>query len=309
MTKRVSRRAFLQASSGAAALAGLTLAGCGDDESFVFTSTAPPQGPVAPNVLAFENQMLAFAPDGTAYRLDFETFQVARLAPDGSVVWEVGGLGDGTGLFNYPVDLAVDADGFLYVADRGNGEIDVLDPQDGSLLRIIGQADLGTARGMDIDQERGLIYVADGPAHQVLVFGLDGALQRRLGQFGLDNPEDLNFPAGVSVGPEGVVHVVDSGNAEVHVYSATGQFLRTYGSPGEDLGQFALPSDVVVAPDGSSYVADPVAPWVTRFDASGVAQDRFLPRLPDGRGVHPMHLSLSPSGQLIVSGTPVFEPL
>jgi tripartite motif-containing protein 71 len=307
MMSRLSRRTFLHLTTGAAALAGLTASGCGDSETYVFTNTQP-QAAGGPEVLGLEDQLMAFGPEGAIYRLDFATFRVARLAADGSVIWEVGGLGAGDGLFNYPIALSTDAAGLVYVADRGNGEIDLLDPANGALLRTFGSDLLDTARGMDIDVPRGLVYVSDGPNHQVLVFAVDGTLQQRIGQFGLDTPQGLNFPTGVAVGPDGSVHVVDSGNAEVHVYDVSGRFLRVYGGPGENLGQFAIPSDVAVAADGGSYVADPISGWVTRFDAAGQPLDRFQPSFTDGQPIQPQYVALSPSGQLIVSGKPGFLP-
>jgi DNA-binding beta-propeller fold protein YncE len=280
--------------------------GCGDTESFVVTGSpvqASLPGTTAP--LVEVGQLLEFGLDGTAYRLDFSTFRVARLSSTGQVVWEVGGLGDGSGLFNFPVALATDARGRIYVADRGNGEIDVLD-SDGNLVATFGDEQLSVARDMALDAQRERIYIADGPNHRVLVFSLQGALLDTLGQFGLELPQDLNSPSGVAVAPNGDLHVVDSGNAQVQVYSAELAFLRTYGSRGSDLGQFEIPRAIAIDSLGQSFVADGVAGLVTRFAADGQALDRFQPELADGTPVQPQYLSMGPDNRLIVSGQPGF---
>lgn len=279
--------------------------GCGSDEDLV----APLPNTINPFVVAgvsqvLLNQLLEFGVDGTAFRLDFERFTVARL--DGNrVVWEVGGLDGGSGLFNFPVALATDNAGFVYVADRGNGEIDVLDSE-GNLVREIGQAQLGTARDLALDASRNLLYVADGPAHQVLVFNTDGSFLRTIGQFGLERPQDLNFPSGVAIGLQGELHVVDMGNSQVQVYDASGNFLRFYGTPVVGPGFLNSPRAVVVDAQGFSYVADSTAGVIVVFDFNGVEIARLTPTLPDGTPASPLYLSLDPSGQLVVNGQPAF---
>lgn len=307
MSTPVSRRAFLKFTSGAAVLAGVaTLPGCGDSQNFVFTDPLTGGGNTAPQPLALSQQLLEFGSDGTTYRLDLRNFTVARLNAEGNVVWEVGGLGDGSGLFNFPVALATDSNGLIYVADRGNGEIDVLD-RDGNLVRSFGDDNLFIARDMALDPQRNRIYVADGPNHQVVIFDLVGNLLGTLGQFGTEEPADFNFPSGVALGPNGELHVVDSGNAEVQVYSADGRFLRVYGSRGNELGQFVIPRAVVVDAAGFSWVADGVGGFVTQFDPSGVAVTRFTPSLPNGTPGQPTYLSLSPGGQLVITVVPAFQ--
>lgn len=284
-------------------MAGVTVTGCGDSESFVFNNPGihpNPVGPPTPVALLLENQLLEYAVDGNIYRLDFTTFTVARLSPTGQVLWEVGGVGSDGGLFNFPVALATDKTGKIYVADRGNGEIDVLSP-DGTFVNSLGDEELSSARDMDLDSERGLIYVADGPRHQVLVFNLEGVLQRTLGQFGTEGPEELNFPSGVAVAANGDVHVVDSGNGHVQVYSTEGRFLRTYGSFGDALGQFVTPRAVAIDTAGYSWVADSVGGYITRFDSAGQPVDRFAPAFPDGTPAQPRYLSVDPSGRLLVT--------
>lgn len=296
----LSRRGFLRLSSATLAAAGLFTAGCGSDSQFVVTPTTA--GPTSASVGNVQlNQLLKFGFDGTPFRLDFQSFKVAKLSNTGTVVWEVGGLGDGTGLFNFPVALATDSSGFVYVADRGNGEVDVLD-SNGNLVREIGRGQLSNARDLALDTARNLLYVADGPAHKVWVFDTAGNVIRTLGQFGTTDPQDFNFPSGLAIGLNGELHVVDSGNREVQVYSADGSFLRAYGS-GAGLNS---PRAIVVDSQGFSYVADGVAGVVVVFDTTGSVVTRLVPKQDNGTPVHPLYLSIDPAGRLVVNGTPAF---
>ena len=62
--------------------------------------------------------------------------RVAKVDKDGKWLKSWGEPGDGPGQFNTPHSIAADAQGNVYVADRGNGRIQVFDGE-GKLLRII----------------------------------------------------------------------------------------------------------------------------------------------------------------------------
>jgi DNA-binding beta-propeller fold protein YncE len=62
--------------------------------------------------------------------------RVAKYDKNGDWVKQWGGPGSGPGEFNTPHSIASDAQGNVYVADRGNRRIQVFDP-DGTLLREI----------------------------------------------------------------------------------------------------------------------------------------------------------------------------
>jgi NHL repeat len=62
--------------------------------------------------------------------------RVAKVDKDGNWVKSWGEPGDGPGQFNVPHSIAVDAEGHIYVADRGNRRIQVFDG-DGNFLRQI----------------------------------------------------------------------------------------------------------------------------------------------------------------------------
>jgi sugar lactone lactonase YvrE len=98
-----------------------------------------------------------------------------------------------------------------------------------------------------------------GPLPDKFLFAI-GA-QAPVGQF--------NYPYGVAVAPDGTVYVADTWNHRIQRFSATGQFLGTWGSQGSGDGQFVNPYSVTVAPDGTVYVADTDNDRIQRFSATG----------------------------------------
>lgn len=88
--------------------------------------------------------------------------RIVKFAADGSFIeaWG-GGVGSESrelGRFDDPHDLAIDARGRLFVADRGNNRIQIFD-QEGALLEVWTQ--FGRPSGIHID-DADRIYVADG---------------------------------------------------------------------------------------------------------------------------------------------------
>jgi len=82
---------------------------------------------------------------------------VARITKDGTFVRSFGRLGSGPVEFKTPHDIAMDAQGRLFVADRGNHRIQVLD-QDGAFIAQWKQ--FGRPSGIFIDRND-VMYVAD----------------------------------------------------------------------------------------------------------------------------------------------------
>lgn len=303
--RQFSRRSFVRVSAQTTVLAGLTLAGCGGG-ALVDLGPLDSGSPSGRAGQILHDATLAFDASGVAYRLDFLEHTVARLSSSGDVIWQLGGIGADEGVLNFPVALASDGNERLYVADRGNGEVEVLDPQ-GTLLRTLGRGQLLSARDLAVDPHRQLIYVCDAPAHRVAVFDPDGNLVRTLGEFGLQS-DRLNFPTGVAVARNGNVHIVDSGNAEIQVHDPDGNHLFSYGGRGDSLGQFSMPRAVVIDSKGRILIADGISGFITVFNANGQALTQFRPSLAGGASVSPLYLAMGPSDSLVVSGPPAFVP-
>lgn len=166
----------------------------------------------------------------------------------------------GQGRLAKPLGMAGDAAGRIYVCDGTSKRIMVY-RQDGQFLRAIGgQKLLKRPSGVAVNRDGTRIYVVDtggvtSQDHRVRVFDDTGAHLFDIGRRGSADGE-FNLPLMATVGPEGNLYVVDTGNFRVQVFSPDGQFISKFGRLGRRLGQFSHPKGIAVEDDGKVFVTD-----------------------------------------------------
>ncbi|HEX2988235.1 MAG TPA: peptidyl-alpha-hydroxyglycine alpha-amidating lyase family protein, partial [Chloroflexota bacterium] len=143
----------------------------------------------------------------------------------------------------------------------------------------------------------GSVYAADDGNHTVRKFTPDGKLLMTLGTPGVAsdtgyNPkagssydklasithggDPFNRPTGVAIAANGDIYVTDGyGNARVHRFSSDGKLIQSWGEPGTDPGQFNLPHDIWVMPDGRIMVADRENDRIQFFSPDGKFLDQW----------------------------------
>lgn len=161
--------------------------------------------------------------------------------------------------------------GRIYVTDSARATIATFDVPRGRVfwfgLRTPGR--LVKPGGIAVDDAMN-VYVADAAVRRVMVYDSLGLYQRSIG-----DPEELERPTGVAVNAKGDrVYIVDratneSANHRVVVYDAEGRKLQTIGTRGEEPGQFNVPLQAAVGPDGTLYVLDSGNFRVQAFDPDG----------------------------------------
>jgi len=161
--------------------------------------------------------------------------------------------------------------GRIYVADIDTRSIVVFDVPRRKLYRF-GVREAGgllKPSGLALDGEMN-VYVADVKLRQVLVYDSLGLFLRTVG-----GPDDLERPTGVAVSRDGErIYVIDrsyndSPNNRVVIYDKSGKKLKVIGSSGSGDGQFNIPLQGAVAPDGTLYVLDSGNFRVQAFDRDG----------------------------------------
>ncbi|HFC54045.1 MAG TPA: 6-bladed beta-propeller [Gammaproteobacteria bacterium] len=169
----------------------------------------------------------------------------------------------------FPIGLAVDEGDNLYVADGQRKQIFSLTTR-GKPGRIYGKpGQLQRPAGIAVDSRRGLLYVADPPAHDIKIFSLDsGKLTGSIGRRGVGAGE-FNFPAWLTVGAKGQLHVTDSLNGRIQTLSSDGKPVSSFGKLGDGTGSFSSPKGVAVDSDGHLYVADAGFDNIQIFDQRG----------------------------------------
>lgn len=170
-----------------------------------------------------------------------------------------------------PSGVAVDSMDRVYVFQRQGPPVLVFD-RDGHLL-----AAWERTNGVPLEAHHihvgpdDTVYLTDRDAHQILLYDTAGNLQRSLGsrhRAAMQAP--FNHPADICVAPSGELYVADGyGNSSVHRFSASGDYISSFGSPGSGPGQFRVPHSVRVSLDGRVYVADRENNRVQVFTAEG----------------------------------------
>jgi DNA-binding beta-propeller fold protein YncE len=171
---------------------------------------------------------IAVPPDGSRiYASDAGTHHLYVLTPTGADTGiQMGGGGRKPGRLRSPSEIALDAAGNLWVADRGNNRIQAFAP-DGRLLTAFGER--GTAPGQFMEPTgisvdcRGVVTVADTDnnrvqAFQVAAAGACGSLPA------VQNPPDPVLPTQpkpvppeLDVSPAGTKGIFGSGSLKLRV--------------------------------------------------------------------------------------------
>jgi tripartite motif-containing protein 71 len=254
----------------------------------------------------------AFGIDGRIYVTDTGNNRVCVFDSSGRFLFEFGAFGVGKplpgakntnkpGRLNYPVGIAADDNGTVYVASFRNDQIAVFDP-DGKPLRTFPDNRRPTGKGSsgqdgqgiavtDVSVRDGKVYATD--TYQVFVFDLTGKVLAQFGKPGV-GPGDLDHPNGVTADGKGRIWVSDSNHARVSVF---GPDYKVRFSVGKDLATpvgatetvagtaMSLPRGITTLDDDSTIVVDafnfelvhisPVGEVIGRYGERGVAPGQF----------------------------------
>lgn len=227
---------------------------------------------------------MAVGADGTLYVVDQLSADiraaggiVRRISglPDNPAISDFAQIGDARG-FVEPADIVLDAQGFVYVSDRGRGEIWRFDADgtNGALWwaeTALVAGVLPAPSGMAFDAQNNALIVVDGDANAVYRLRTADTSQEVLYLHGgRANPPGFN---GVTVAADGRVYVAMLGTRAVgYLTASTDTALQ--GDLAVVAGPFRGASDVayVSVPDPRLYV--------TNFDQVGLVLPGIRPQLP-----------------------------
>lgn len=215
------------------------------------------------------------------------------LAGNGSI-----GSADGPATaakFGFPLALAYDRNGALYIADAGNNAIrklttagEVTTVAGFALERAVGSVD-GTGAAARFVAPAGLatdavgnVYVADTAAHCIRKISVQGEVTTVAGAPGIPGYADgpattarFNGPRGLVIGADGTVYVADTNNHTIRRISPTGE-TTTYAGlttasgwyDGRGSGaRFSFPRAIVSDGAGGFYVTS--ARTIRKIDPTG----------------------------------------
>ena len=171
----------------------------------------------------------------------------------------------------YPSSVAMDANGAIYVLQRGeNADPVLVVNRDGKIIRSWGKGMYKIPHSIRIDSD-GNIWTVDSSSSMVLKFTPEGRKlmeisvgEQPAGRTGASGTTDIAF------GPNGRLFISDGyGNARILEYNSKGQRVKQWGRAGTGPGEFRQPHGIAVDDRGVIYVADRRNARLQRFDLDG----------------------------------------
>ena len=182
-----------------------------------------------------------------------------------------------------PLDIEVDANGTLYIAEEYGNRVSRFDADGNYLGSWTSPIEAGDGlvfnrpNGLDVAPD-GSLYIVDTWNYRIQHLSPEGEYLTHWGQageFGFDapiEPKDAFWgPRDVVVDDMGRIYVTDTGNKRIRVYQLNGlsvEHLYDFGEGGSGLAQLDEPSGLAYHPDGRLYVADTWNRRVSIFDGN-----------------------------------------
>lgn len=239
---------------------------------------------------------------GTIYVADSHNHQIRRITAGGAVSTFAGsteghgGFADGPGpdaRFAYPIGLAIDGEGVLYVSDFFNHRIRKITP-DGTVSTLAGNGVQGFADGsgtlarfadpwgiaVDVD---GTVYVADSLNNRVRRISSKGEVTTVAGSGergfadGQGSKALFASPRGLAIDWTGDIYVTDYYNNRVRrvtrqgaVSTVAGGMTKGFNDGTATAAVFAEPLGVTVGRNGELYIADSANNRLRRITVDGI---------------------------------------
>ncbi|MCW5631897.1 MAG: hypothetical protein KIT17_01040 [Rubrivivax sp.] len=217
---------------------------------------------------------LAADSSGNVYVYDSDNHRVQKFDANGTWLLNIGGPGWGSGngqlitnAYGYAhCGLAVDASGYVYVADHGNYRVQKFDSNGNYVTQWgtygTGNGQFDSPRGIGIDSS-GNVYVADYDNDRVQKFSNTGTYISKFSTNGGNNPW-----GSVAVDSSGNIYVSFSSSWQIDKYNSSGTYQSNFCPYGTGNGQCMAPPLFAMDSSGNFWVADGDNSRVQKFDSS-----------------------------------------
>lgn len=203
-----------------------------------------------PQCVAVDNTGKMFITDSN-YRV--QVFDV-----HGQWLNSVGTKGKGELQFKDPVGIAIGKNCRVFVCERENSRIQVLnhDLTHHSFIGKKGKHSVEFNQPTDITIDHyGLLYVVDSWNHRIQVLTQEGVFVREIGSKG-SRPGQLLSPSHICVDPDGFIYISELRNDRISMFTIKGDFVKSFGESGCGLGELSQPHGVTLDLNKVLYVSD-----------------------------------------------------
>ena len=148
------------------------------------------------------------------YVCDSDNHRIQIFDLDLNFVRSIGSCGEKRGEFNAPFDIKFDTAGDMYVAELGNGRVQVMN-RSGQFIRDFGEGKLKRPSGLHTADK--YVYVSDWSGHCIVVYEISGQFVTSFGRHG-QNEGEFDSPYRISSCVDGFIHVCDMWNNRVQIF-------------------------------------------------------------------------------------------
>ena len=220
------------------------------------------------------------------------------------------------GKFYTPTKLALDKDGYLYVADSLNNRIVKFDSE-GKYITAWGKLGNGGKGeefilpvGITTDTVNGevFVYVVDVGNVRIQKFRGDGGFVAEWPlELGILNENSFALPLAIAIDSHHNVYVVDSVKGDIKKFDSEGNYQMTFGEGfGDEDGQFKLAAGIAIDKNDNIYVTDLYNHRVQQFYTDGNFVWKFG-RYGESDGIgqfhYPLDITTDNAGNVYVGDT------
>ncbi|MBF0450139.1 MAG: hypothetical protein HQK75_05515 [Candidatus Magnetomorum sp.] len=176
--------------------------------------------------------------------------------------------------FYHPMDVAIDSQHFVYIADTWNDRIQKFTTSGQAVTKW---GSNGNAEGMFQtpvsiavyqDSNQTYVFVVDQLNHRIQKFTGNGEFIDMWGEQGEDTGQ-FQSPSGIAVDIDGFVYVADTGNSRIQKFTLDGDWYQEWTSNRNSYGKMLAPYALDIDQKKNVYITDIEAHCVIKFSANG----------------------------------------